>query len=200
VPALVTTLRDPEFTSYPALRALGKIGPGARIAVPELNRMLKDKNPVLRIVGAMALLEVGETKAGLPLIVRLLESGTGLEKWAIWDMTLSRIGPKGKAAAPLVAELLKNENDEVRTWASVVHGQMGPDAVAAVPALIAALKDGNDQTREGAAEVLGQIGPSARAALPSLLAALKDRNEKVRELAAAALHKIDPQTGKAGAK
>ena len=65
VPSLVTTLRedkDPNMR-YWAAESLGKFGPEAQAAVPDLIAALKDESKMVRMGAAYALGEIGSTDA-----------------------------------------------------------------------------------------------------------------------------------------
>jgi HEAT repeat protein len=65
----------------------------------------------------------------------------------------------GSRAVPKLAELLKDENEEVRIFSTVMLGDIGSrDAVAP---LIESLHDPDPNVRHGAAETLGRIGDHA---------------------------------------
>jgi HEAT repeat protein len=71
----------------------------------------------------------------------------------------------GAASLPRLCELLVDENEEVRNFATVMIGEIGD--CAAVTPLIAALDDPDVNVRCGAAEALGRIGDQR--AIPHLL-------------------------------
>ena len=78
VPSLVTTLKedkDPNMR-YWAAESLGKFGPEARSAVPELIAALKDENKMVRLGAAYALGAIGSTDA----VAALQEAGKDPEK------------------------------------------------------------------------------------------------------------------------
>ena len=65
VPSLVTTLKedkDPNMR-YWAAESLGKFGPEAQAAVPDLIAALKDESKMVRMGAAYALGEIGSTDA-----------------------------------------------------------------------------------------------------------------------------------------
>jgi HEAT repeat protein len=69
VPALIKTLKedkDPNMR-YWAAESLGKFGPEAQSAVPELIEALKDETKMVRMGAATALGEIGSTDASAAL-------------------------------------------------------------------------------------------------------------------------------------
>jgi HEAT repeat protein len=78
VPSLVKTLKedkDPNMR-YWAANSLGKFGPEAQAAVPDLVAVLKDENKIVRMGAAYALGEIGSTEA----VSSLREAGKDSEK------------------------------------------------------------------------------------------------------------------------
>lgn len=71
----------------------------------------------------------------------------------------------GEAAVPRLVKLLKDADEEVRNFSTVMLGDIG--SRAAVEPLISALRDPDVNVRHGAAESLGKIG-DARAVEPLL--------------------------------
>ena len=69
VSSLVTTLKEDEDPNmrYWAAESLGKFGPEAQSAVPDLIACLKDENKLIRMGVAYALGEIGSTDALEPL-------------------------------------------------------------------------------------------------------------------------------------
>ena len=104
---------------------------------------------------------------------------------------LDKIGP---AFIPILTELLKDEEANVRLHAAQALRNLGPEAKPAIPALIGSLKDEHGMVRAQAAWTLGKIGPEAKPAIPVLTELLKDEGPLVRLGAAEALVEIDSQT------
>jgi HEAT repeat protein len=98
--------------------------------------------------------------------------------------TLQALADGKEAAVPVLLELLRSPDAEVRWSAAGALGMIGPEARAAVPALADATRDGDPTVRYTAADALGKIGPDAREAVPALIALLKtsDRLTAVKAL------------------
>ncbi len=62
----------------------------------------------------------------------------------------------GESAVPMLLELLRDDNEEVRNFSTVMLGDIG--SPTAVEPLSAALQDLDANVRHGAAEALGKIG------------------------------------------
>src|SRR5262249_8383862 len=69
---------------------------------------------------------------------------------------------------------LRDRDEEVRSGAAYVRGEIGPAAKEAVPALIESLKDQDKGVRCWAAWALGEIGP-AKNVVPALIERFKDQ-------------------------
>ncbi len=96
VPSLVKTLsedKDPNMR-YWAAESLGKFGPEAQAAVPDLVAALKDESKMVRMAAAYALGEIGSADAA----PALREAGKDSEKEVRDAATtaLKRIQQKGK--------------------------------------------------------------------------------------------------------
>jgi HEAT repeats len=120
--------------------------------------------------------------------------------------TLARIGPRAKAAAPVLGKMLKAEGIYCRRNAANTLANIGPEAGAALPDLIDALKDEDPWVNYYSATTLGEIGADAKAAVPALLELLTSDRAKqegvfpqvlrmgtVGDAVAWALWQIDPE-------
>lgn len=98
----------------------------------------------------------------------------------------------GGRTAGYWAEVLKQDNVELRRKAAVKLGPLVLIDDAAMPALVGALKDADAEVRADAARSLGVYSGSRGAeVLPALREVQqKDSNPKVRQAAAAAVEKI----------
>ncbi len=115
---------------------------------------------------------------------------------------LGSLGPRAKAAAPALLQLLDRKDDLLcgPAAAALVRIQAEPDQ--AIPALIGCLLDREGRGRPDVVEALGEFGPKARAAVPVLVKLLADRSSKDIIVAVpTALKNIDPDAAaKAGVK
>jgi HEAT repeat protein len=98
---------------------------------------------------------------------------------------LGEIGPAAKAAAPALAEALKDSERDVRMTAAQSLGYIGPGAKVAAAALMTGLQDKDAQVRRAAAFALGKVG--SLEAEGALKAARKDEVDAVRNAAKTAL-------------
>jgi HEAT repeat protein len=130
VPELTKSLSDPDSRVVrSAVYALGKIGPKAAAAEPELKTLFKTEDRPLRIATVWALLQIEPQNKKIASI-----------------------------AVPLLTEALDNaETDLARYEAARALGNLGPAAKSAVPALKKLSQDGSDSLRAAAEEALQQI-------------------------------------------
>ena len=198
LPQLVEALKDQEdFVCEAAADALGRMGPAAVKALPQLVEALKEEE-ILRKSAADALGEMGP--AAVEALPQLVEALKDDKEEMVREAAADALGKMGQAAVealPQLVEALKDDKEErVRAAAA------GALAVEALPQLVEALKDDKEEmVREAAAHALGKMGPAAVEALPQLavealpqlVEALKDDKEKlVRRMAAAALAEMGP--------
>src|SRR5260370_825875 len=113
------------FSSGTAALALGSIGPGAKAAVPELKKLLKTGDPNTQIVVALALVRVGEAKAGMPTLLEYLRNPVAFVVIEIYVEAQVQLGPADKEVVPVFLEALKDKTVAVRWWAAGALGQIG---------------------------------------------------------------------------
>ena len=163
--------------------ALGKMGPAAASALPQLITALEDEDAGMQAAASGALGKI------LPAVAlknqRALVLAAASDAWC-------KIGPAAAGAVPQLIMALENKDPEVRAAASDALGKIGPAAADALPQLIAALEDTDARVRAAAAETFGKIGPAAVDALPQLIMVLKDTDARVRAAAAETFGKIGP--------
>lgn len=74
VPVLIELLRDNDSYFFFVCQVLGKIGPEAKAAVPDLLEFLKDQDPIRRLWAACALSRIDPSiKAGRPILMEALK-------------------------------------------------------------------------------------------------------------------------------
>jgi len=106
---------------------------------------------------------------------------------------LGRYGALSKDAVPLLIEVLKEDNSDLKWQVATTLWYIGPASEPAVPSLIDFFKDRDPKVREHVAKTLGAIGPGAKAAVPALAGALKDKEPDVAKAAATTLGNIGPE-------
>ncbi|MBN9523141.1 HEAT repeat domain-containing protein, partial [bacterium] len=161
--AVVRDFRLPPPQRVEAARTLGRLGPRAAPAVPELAEQL------LRLRGA-------ELEA--------------LQE-AVID-ALGQIGSPARGALPAVARAAGRSTDidlAIKRAKTTILASSDSQDVAA---LTKQLQNTDPSYRLRAAKALGALGPAARFAVPDLTAALRDADADVRRAAVAALQLIVP--------
>jgi len=187
VPALAEALKDEKgFVGLAAAEALGNIGPEAKAAVPALLEALKDRGR-MRVAAAEALWRINKHPAAVPALVEAFTDDA--DNYANW--ALCSIGVEAKAAAPALAEALKDKNVDRRVEVAVTLWKINQDP-AVIPVLVEALKDmkANGYLRMYVAKALWRINKHP-AAEPALIEVLKDKDANLRSYAAEALWQIN---------
>jgi HEAT repeat protein len=171
IPALRQALADDRAHGGVYARALGRLGPLAREALPDVAKLLDDAEQ--RGEAALALVKIDPAQADkvVPLLVKDFRAGDEKQRQRTAD-ALARMGAAAQAAAPALVEAL---HDPAATQA-VLHALQGIGASS----LAQELKDANVEYRRAAVKLLAQLGPAAKPALPAVLAALHDADATVR--------------------
>ncbi len=185
VPALTELLTDKDAgIRLAAIQTLREIGPEAKMAVPALTSLLKNRD--VQCEAASALGRIGpDAKTAVPALIELLTEAEDRRDAA---EALGRIGPDAKAAVPALTKTLTDQDTSVREAAAWALGKMGRGAETSVPVLAELLKD--KDVRWDAALALGRIGPAASAAVPALTELLNDKDHWPEP--ASALARIGP--------
>jgi HEAT repeat protein len=176
VPRLVEWLPDHPL----AARALGAVGPEAKVAVGALEKMYRDETGAARLWAAFALVKItGKTAPYVAHLAELLDRSKDLDQRYQVVEVLIELGPDARAALPALLRAIKFRD----VSQDLTHGfrhdvaralvHFGPDARAAVPELIDMVKN-SYAARITAVEVLGAIGPDAKEAIPALLQIAED--------------------------
>jgi HEAT repeat protein len=132
--------KDPEKVCA-AAKALGRLGPAAKDAVPALKTMLKNRDGRIRWTAAEALW-VREHKASdlVPVYSELLAAkDEDVRAASAWR--LGRLGSEARPAVLLLAGALRDESVEVRVQSGQALANLAPYAEAVLPALVRALGD-----------------------------------------------------------
>ncbi|WP_422931758.1 HEAT repeat domain-containing protein [Singulisphaera sp. PoT] len=197
VPELIRLLSWPERRVRGcAADVLGRIGPGAKEAVPALIRNFGDDQHDQ--IFPIALGQIGpDAKAAVPALNRLLEQDrddSGLivnvlgkigsppvaylmdrfpgEGGADLVSLLAGLGPGARDAAPRLRRWLADPSPRVRIAAAVALSGIDPTAKEAIPVLIEALRhrvEPGIPEASQAPQALARFGPDAKAALPKLI-------------------------------
>jgi HEAT repeat protein len=189
------------------IETLGRIGPAARSAWPELRLALVAGNRYTRVAAAHAMVRIDPSNPeALPVLLSALagpteyrpagafaeysgphEPHTSHEAAAI---ALGELGVRAKAALPRLRDCLERNDVATRVAAAEAVWRIDRQAAVAVPVLVQALRRGWEAVRPAAAEALARMGPAATDAIPALREALRDDEPAVRKAAAEALRRI----------
>jgi len=157
VPALIEALKH-EADRWSAARTLGRYGPWAKAAIPELLALLKSENedPLLQGTAAFALGAMGpEAKVAIPALIKLTKRQEGFAQQHT-ALALVRLGETEVGIAALREQLGRDSLfTELELYGFL--GYIGPESKAAVPVLTDALKDPSPNVRRFAAAMLGRI-------------------------------------------
>ena len=195
IPGLTLALRDPEmFVRSSAADALGKFGPKARAAAPELLRLVRDDpEESTRDSAGSALGKVG---AGADVVEAALRTIRGRRdrypRTAPLCLvnSLREAGPASASAVPLLIEMLRTGEEPGRYWILQALAAIGPAADSAIPATLDVLRTGAPEDRAGAAAYLGKTGGAPDAVILALIAALDDRSGSVHIVAKEGLARL----------
>jgi HEAT repeat protein len=173
VPEVLRVLRNPparhrEWTLLTAARSLGRIGPAAREAVPDLTALLGDVSHRTAIAAASALwrIEPGVgADAVLPVLHRYLVGPARITRAAV--QAIAEIGPAAARAKPRLRGLLTVSEPWLRLDAAVALWRVTGDSAATLPVLRASWRD-HVNTRLNVARCAAEIGPAAAALGPLL--------------------------------
>ena len=194
VSALMDLVKKKSPGAVAAARALRKVGPAGKQAIPAFIDLLQHDDD-LAVTAAESL---GHFRGRIPC-------GHSRPDWLVAGKDSTRDG--AVAALPLIdpewrhtavpillKELAETKKLSVRVQVIWVLTCMGPLAKDAVPHLVPFLQHADDEFRLHAVNALGAIGPDAGVAVPRIIPLLKDDSDVICQAAAAALKKIDNKT------
>jgi HEAT repeat protein len=129
-------------------------------SVAELEAMLRDPSPTVRVQGAHGLAKLkAEAEPAVPALAEALEAPEQLVRQHA-ARALGEVGPVARDAVPALTKTLSDPEWAVRRQAALALGGIGPDAAAAVPDLQALERNDSHQVvRTTAAEALRKIQP-----------------------------------------
>jgi HEAT repeat protein len=200
---LSTTVRDPRQslgTRVTAARMLGKLGPRASAAVPDLAVVLDrlrgiEQEPLQEVV-VETLGQIGTTsKAALPSLARASFRSIDIDLAVKKSTDLILAAPDDQDLDALVKQLASRD-PSLRLRAIKAIGILGPAAArATVPFLVATLGDPDGDVRRAAITILRQMFPNVRpteVVIRAIAVDLVDPDPNMRLLAVRALGRIGP--------
>jgi HEAT repeat protein len=145
--------------STAAAFALGNIGPqsSAKLAIPDLEKMLTNDGHMDSAAAAAALVKLGEEKAGLDYLCRQLEGSPSTANHAA--QALAWLGPLAKDAVGPLTKAAQSKVPAVADEAIKALGKIGPAARSAVP-ILESIKD-NSYTKAALESILAPPPPES---------------------------------------
>jgi HEAT repeat protein len=168
IPHLLPWLQAPWVDSMlpsAAVESLKALGPAARLAIAELEKILEAHKPP--------------------------HSMDGYTAWHNAVEALSHLGPE--AVPILMKAVAKIQGEHVRWELIQALGNFGADGVSTIPSLIAWTHDPDSWVRLGAVNALGRIRQEPAVVIQALVQALEDSDVLVRRDAAIALGRFGSQ-------
>ncbi|MBC8356578.1 MAG: HEAT repeat domain-containing protein [Planctomycetes bacterium] len=196
VPRLRNALKH-EQAQYWACVVLAEIGADAAAAVPEIQDVLKSKNPDARLEALVALGEIGAgAKPAVPAIVALAgrDEFKHVRYAAIY--ALGKIGGN-EASNNLFRKGMKSDDEFARTisaWALARTNPTNKALVAeAVGLIVSSFKSDDVHVRQAAARAIVEFDVDRELVAPLLVKALEDKDPTVVANAIAALASLGPK-------
>ncbi|MFE5593650.1 PBS lyase [Streptomyces sp. NPDC056549] len=171
-----------DWVREAALRTLAAFGPAARVALPDVRRLLAAESAAVATAAARALWAAeGDRGDVLPALERWLRPGTPDADWCAAAQALGEIGPAAASAAPALRPGLASRDLWVRVRGAAALWRVSGDASESLPVLLAAWEE-NRHARVDIAECLAEMGPAASDAQLVILTELtRRRRHNARE-------------------
>jgi HEAT repeat protein len=198
VPVLTRGLGAADSEAIRAARALTKLGPVAKSAIPELIKKFDAKNVHLRLAAAEAAARIDPAQAdkATEILVALLKDkkhkSSMVRTYA--TQSLLRIGSGAKAAVPTLLELLKDDgpfHGEIALAAIAIDPESGKPALAWVREVLS--QDTSNEDTYDLIESFALLGPKAKAFVPELIAMLGSKTPFTQKNAIIALREMGPE-------
>ncbi|MFO0964375.1 MAG: HEAT repeat domain-containing protein [Gemmataceae bacterium] len=175
-----------------AVHTLGRLGPGAKEAVPVLIGIFKDKRSPgdpLGVLSLDALAQIGAASEDLtPFLVEQIERGATPK--LVYYRALAQVGAPGKADIAKVAGGMRHKDAWVRLYAAAIVGKVEPNDPAVVSILIESLKEADPKMRRQAAIYVGLVRPRDESVREAIVQATRDMDRTVSAAAKEALEKL----------
>jgi HEAT repeat protein len=173
-----------------AISGLGRIGPAARDAAPDLQQLAASPDAKTRQACSAALVKItGNPAAGLPALLQDLRSPDP----SLRKASLAHIGELqalGESATPSILPGLTDSDPEVRAASASALAKVQADPAEIVPRLTNLLQDPAPDVRVSSAMALASLGPEASPARASLESMQRETDKRLAAVAKAALKNI----------
>ena len=171
------------------LSTLKRLGSKAKVAIPELTKLLGHSEADVKIAVAKAIGQMGADAD--KAVLKLADALKANKAW--WNIqvalanALGQIGPAAAPAAQELAELLQDKDSDVGKAAMAALKQIGPKAI---PNLGQVLSNSPWQIKLQLAKLFGSMGGQAVSGVPALARATTDSDTEVRKASVIALGEI----------
>jgi HEAT repeat protein len=186
IPWLVKWIKPPYMDSTlpgGAVESLKILGPQAKPAIPELAKILNQKQMKMEDYTAWSSAAEALSYLGSDSIPIMLEAATNLQGQHIqWELIkdFGNMETNGASAILALIGWTKDKDSWVRGGAIEALGEIGLEPEKVIPVLRKALNDPDDLVRRDAGSALGEFGKKAKDALPDLIKALDDPDYQVQ--------------------
>ncbi len=189
IPYALEKLRstDPEIRQA-AIRGLGRIGPDASSALPDLLIALHDPSSSIAAEAAWALGKIqSPDRHVIDELTSALDHENGeVRRYAAYALSL--YGRQASSAVPALTNRLRDEH--MRYMAARALGEMGSDANGAIPQMTKLLSSPNWADRAETAVALSKLSPLPAVTVTAMHSLLNDPREEVQAIARRALPPI----------
>jgi HEAT repeat protein len=168
--------------------ALQTLGPDAKQAIPELNRLLNAENFSESMNRAVAILPYLGKDAMPPLIAVLTNQEHGLRYQVAGTMAV--MGTNARPAVPLLVEFLKGSNEWLACISADTLGKLKIEPANVVPALSNSIQDPRPYVRISAAEAMYEFEGNEEIARKTLISLFDSPDFEVRRQATNAVRRI----------
>lgn len=188
---LTAALGDGDFfVRQEAAYALGQLGPRAKVAVPQLIRVLSDPVEMVRLNARAALQYIGS--ASIPALEQSLADTNAMRRANV-GCVLLKLNPRSPLAIRGAVAALTDRDPLVRLAATHALRNAGAHAEPVIPEMVEALRTDNDDfVRMSIAAILSEMNPPRANTRHALLAAINDPFPGVREWSARGLGRMRP--------
>ncbi len=169
-----------------AAEALGRLGPQAGAAVPDLITATSDYRPEVRWRAVWALGRIGPAAAPAAFALRIALADPDV-RWRAAE-ALGAIGPGAADTVPDLVSLLHDPSSSVRWRAAVALGAIGSPQAA--EALAEAVRDPAENVRLASVAALIQLRAAPPVAEPAYVIAFADDDPRVRAQAVRGLGRL----------
>ncbi|MFH1652726.1 MAG: HEAT repeat domain-containing protein [Pseudomonadota bacterium] len=189
LPGILYVLRSAKKSDRQTIiETIGSFGFRAKLAIPELNKVLKDPDESIRTAAIEAMSQMiskSTSKILIPIFIRSLTDPNNIVR-SYAAIALGKIGSDAKQAIPSLIRVVKFDSD-CREAAAKSLSKIGPSAI---PALQKLLKGNSSDVKSSAIEALGNIGAKSKVAVADIIIFLNHPSQRLRIKMLEALGKI----------